>query len=35
MPADRQRDAALMLRIAQRDLKAVRAMLDHVGRLLP
>jgi HEPN domain-containing protein len=28
MPADGQRDAALMLRIAQRDLKAAKAMLD-------
>jgi HEPN domain-containing protein len=29
MPSDRQREAARMLRIAHRDLKAARSMLDH------
>jgi HEPN domain-containing protein len=29
MPAEGRRDAALMLRIAQRDFKAARAMLDE------
>jgi hypothetical protein len=28
MPSDRQREAARMLRIAHRDLKAARSMLD-------
>jgi hypothetical protein len=28
MPSDRQREAARMLRIAQRDLKTARSMLD-------
>jgi len=40
MPSDRQREAARMLRIAHRDLKAARSMLDadlldHVASLLP
>ena len=29
MPAESRPDAALMLRIAQRDLKAARGMLDE------